>query len=378
MKMEKVYECLLSVIIPVYNVDKFLRVCIQSIVSDEICSSGQVEVLIIDDGSSDTSGMIADEFADKYSYIKVIHQHNQGVAAARNVGIREAKGSWLYFVDSDDWLAEHALTVVCEKCRQHQKADILLFDAYQDTAKGEKNWEHFFQEKHWKEHHIINHLQRGTLYFPAVNFDMEKTKVPLAAPWDKVYHKDFVRCHNLKFRDELCVLDDMVFNMEAFGEANDIFYLKDKIYHYRYVSESITNSYKADRIEKDLAVWKYIQNYIDYRSKMNCWTAHEKIQFMQTFYCRIIKSFSICCRLQFFNVSNKRNLSEKIKYVKYILKSSPYQEAFCNVKLKNLEWKLKVMAILGRRNWGMGVFFLHLGERLFRYYKFQIGKSDGN
>lgn len=363
--IDHVQEILLSVIIPVYNVDKFLRVCIQSIVSDEICLSGQVEVLLIDDGSSDDSGRIADEFASKYGYIKVIHQHNQGVAAARNVGIREAKGKWLYFVDSDDWLAEHALTVVCEKCRQHQKADILLFDAYQDTAKGEKNWEHFFQEKHWKEHHIINHLQRGTLYFPAVNFDMEKTKVPLAAPWDKVYHKDFVRCYNLKFRDDLCVLDDMVFNMEAFGEANDIIYLKDKIYHYRYVSESITNSYKVDRIEKDLAVWKYIQNYIDYRSKMNYWTDHEKIQLMQAFYCRIIKSFSICCRLQFFNASNKKNLPEKIKYVKNILKSSPYQEAFCNVKLKNLEWKLKVMAIVGKRNCGLGVYILHLAENTF-------------
>lgn len=368
--MEKVYECLLSVIIPVYNVDKFLKLCIQSITSDEICLSGQVEVLIIDDGSSDGSGAIADEFADKYSYIKVIHQHNQGVAAARNVGIREAKGSWLYFVDSDDWLAEHALTVICEKCQLYQETDILLFDAYQNTVKRESNWEHFSQEKHWNDRTIINHLQRGILYFPAVNSYVEGTKIPLAAPWDKVYHKDFVICHNLKFREDLRVLDDMVFNMEAFGEANNILYLKDKIYHYRYVNESITNSYKADRAAKDMVVWEYIQKYINTRSETNSWTDFEKYQFMQAFYCRIIKSFSICCRLQFFNVSNKRNLSEKIKYVKHVLKSSLYQEAFHNVKLKNLEWKLKVMAIFGRRNWGIGVFFLYWAENTFLRYRF--------
>lgn len=369
MKMDTLREPCISIIIPVYNVEKYVKQCIQSIVEDPVCATGQVEVIIVDDGSPDASGAIADEFARKYDFVSVIHKQNAGVAAARNMGIQMAKGEWLYFADSDDYLAENAVSVLCEKCRQCQEADLLLFDAYQNTAKEEKGWEHFSRDHVWAERGEIASLQQGALYFPMVSSSIETTRVPLAAPWDKIYRRRFVLRCNLWFRENLHVLDDMIFNFEAFGEAAQVVYFKEKIYHYRYVESSITNSYKADRIDKDREVWKYIQKYIDASARTGRWTDSEKEGFQQAFYCRIIKSFAICCRLSFFHPANNRHMNEKIKYVKSVLKSAPYSEAFHLVEINHLEWKLRVIALMGRYCWGRGIYLLHLAENTIRRLK---------
>lgn len=362
---------LISVIIPVYNVEKYVKQCIQSIVEDAVCTTGQVEVIIVDDGSPDASGAIADEFALKYGFISVIHKQNAGVAAARNTGMQMAKGDWLYFVDSDDYLAENALSILCEKCRQCKEADLLLFDAYQNTEKGEKTWEHFPSGQVWTNSNEIYRLQQGVLYFPIVSSEIAVTKVPLAAPWDKIYRRQFLLSHNLWFRENLHVLDDMIFNFEAFGEAEQIVYFKEKIYHYRYVENSITNSYKVDRVDKDCQVWNYIQEYIDASVQSGRWTANEKESFWQALYCRIIKSFAICCRLSFFHPANEQCMRKKIKYVKSILKSAPYFEAFRFIKINHLEWKLRVMALMGRCCWGRGIYLLHLAENTLRWLRIQ-------
>lgn len=354
-------EIAVSVIIPAYNVEAYIQDCLQSIVDDDICSSGQIEVIIIDDGSTDSSAKIAETYAANYNFIRVVHQANSGVAYARNVGIREAKGKWLYFVDPDDWLAEHALTVLYEKCQQYQDVDIFLFDAYQNMPQKENQWEHFSHERFWREREEIEALQRNVLYYPYPS-EMERTQIPLAAPWDKLYRKEFLMKHCLQFRENLRVLDDMVFNMEAFEVAEKVYYSKEKIYHYRYVESSITNSYKKDRVEKDVEVWEYIGQYAKNHEMKRRWTSEEKSRFMQAFYCRMIKSFSICCRLQFFNKANKQGLLKKIKYVESVLKAQPYHEAFIKVNLKNLEWKLKVVALFGRLRWGGGIYLLNLAE----------------
>lgn len=356
-------KILITIIIPVYNVEVYLSKCLQSIVEDAVCSSGQVEVIMIDDGSTDASARIAESFSAEHHFATLVRQANGGVASARNVGIRQAHGEWLYFVDSDDWLTEDALSVLMHKCQQYSNADILLFDAWQDTPQERKNWEHFSKEYVWKEDGAIKSLQRGMLYFPFPS-ELEKSEVPLAAPWDKLYRRDFIMRNHLQFRENLHVLDDMVFNIEAFGAAGEIVYLKEKIYHYRYVEDSITNSYKKDRVDRDREVWSYVERYV--KTKEIEWTPAEKEQFIQAFYCRIVKSFSICCRLQFFNMANKQRLLEKIRYVKGVWREAPYREAFEKVRLHNLEWRLKVVAVFGRMHWGSGIYLLHLAENGMR------------
>lgn len=348
----------LSIIIPVYKVEPYLGKCLDSIVGCNGLEGGNkynIEVIVVDDGSPDKSGEIADGYSEKYPYFRVIHKQNAGVAAARNTGIMAASGEWLYFMDSDDWLADGALGLIQRQTLENPDADILLMDAYKDTPVHEEVWEHFKAPAVFDNADDIGALWRGMLYFPLCDGSVN---TPLAAPWDKVYNRKFVSENKLTFRENLKVLDDMVFNMEAFGRAAKVVYSKDRIYHYRYVEASITNSYRPDRVARDMEVFSFIEGYMDAKN------ADEL--FRQAYYCRVIKSFSICCRLSFFNHENGKAFHDKLAYVRKVMGSSPYREAFRNVRMKNAEWRLKVVIVIGRLKSGFGLWLLHVAQNGLR------------
>ena len=352
-------EYLLSIIIPVYKVENYLEKCLQSIIKGQEKNNKypQAEVILVDDGSPDSSGKIADTYAAKYSYIKVIHKKNNGVAAARNTGMEAAQGKWLYFVDSDDWLTVNTISILCKRMLQLYDADVIIFDAWKNSKRSIHSWEHFEKNYVWTNRKDIFRLQCGMLYYPIF---FPKMHVPLAAPWDKLYKKSFLERNNLRFPEHLKVLDDMIFNMEVFGQATKVYYCKDKIYHYRYVSDSITNEYKADRVEQDCKVWEHLQAYVTKQIKTKNWTKKEQEAFLQSCYCRIIKSFSICCRLSFFNSKNPNKIKEKLAYVTQTLEKKPYKYAFDKVSPKNLEWKLKFILFMGRKKYAKGIYLLHI------------------
>lgn len=112
---------IISIIIPVYNVALFLRQCIQSIISQE----GNIEVILVDDGSPDESPSICDEYAQKDNRIHVIHKQNGGVSSARNAGLDTAQGEWIWFVDGDDYIAENVLKRICQEIQERPNADLI-------------------------------------------------------------------------------------------------------------------------------------------------------------------------------------------------------------------------------------------------------------
>ena len=99
----------ISVIVPVYNVEPYLRLCVNSILNQTFTD---FELLLIDDGSTDYSGEICDEYASMDSRVKVFHTTNRGVSAARNLGINKASAEWITFVDSDDWMEKGCLLIL--------------------------------------------------------------------------------------------------------------------------------------------------------------------------------------------------------------------------------------------------------------------------
>ncbi len=105
---------LISIIIPVYNVERYLRACLDSIVNQK---TNKYEVILIDDGSTDGSPKICDEYANRYTQVNVIHKKNEGVSSARNVGLDVAKGEWIWFVDADDYVSDSSLLVLSATCQ---------------------------------------------------------------------------------------------------------------------------------------------------------------------------------------------------------------------------------------------------------------------
>lgn len=126
---------LVSIIVPAYNVAKYLPECMQSVLPD--AGALGYELLLIDDGSADATGLLCDEYAKKYSFVRAFHQANAGQAAARNAAIRAAAGQWLVFVDSDDTLAPGALRTIDAALRAApSEADLLLYNLYSAANGG--------------------------------------------------------------------------------------------------------------------------------------------------------------------------------------------------------------------------------------------------
>ena len=122
-------QALISVIIPVYNVENYLRECIESVLNQTF---RDFEVILVDDGSTDSSGDICDEYVEKDERVTVIHQKNGGLSVARNTGLSEANGKYVYFLDSDDYISENALATLLN-IAENDSSDIVFFDAVSFT-----------------------------------------------------------------------------------------------------------------------------------------------------------------------------------------------------------------------------------------------------
>ena len=116
--------CKVSIIVPVYNVDKFLHKCVDSILAQTLTD---FELLLVDDGSKDNSGLICDKYAAKDSRVRVFHKENGGVSSARNLGLENAQGDWIIFIDSDDWIEPNMLKDIYEKAIL-EHADLVYCD----------------------------------------------------------------------------------------------------------------------------------------------------------------------------------------------------------------------------------------------------------
>ena len=115
-----------SIIVPVYNAETTLRHCVDSILSQEFTD---FELLLVDDGSQDSSGSICEEYAGRDARVRVIHQENSGVSAARNNALDRARGEYLQFLDSDDWITPDATRLLVRTAREHQ-CDLVIADFY--------------------------------------------------------------------------------------------------------------------------------------------------------------------------------------------------------------------------------------------------------
>lgn len=366
---------ILSIIVPVYNAAEYLDRFMGGLMSgyDRETADG-FEVILVDDGSTDESPAKINDYAGRYPNVKVIHQKNAGPAAARNAGLDAASGKWIWFADPDDEPVEGAVAGIIGRVSHEAdqadhgrvQADIYIFDAYEHKGDKVSRWEHFDKAGVFADRTAISAVQRQVLYphlspqdariFRTQRFGAYDT--PIAAPWDKVYRHDFLKCNDLRFPDKLRVLDDMFFNLRAFGAAGCVEYVKEPIYHYYRNLGSITASYKPDRIERDMEVFKAIESYISDRSDKDHMTEHEAAELLMAYCKRVVKSFAISLRLCLFNKNNPDSLTKKLKWVKKVLSLDIYRKAFLAVRYADLEWMLKPVVFMGRRKMAFGLYLL--------------------
>lgn len=221
-----------SIIVPVYNAEYYLAKCVDSILSQTLTD---IELILVDDGSKDSSGHICDDYAARDSRVKVIHQANQGASTARNNGLSAANGDFIGFVDSDDYIhpnmfEEMFTAALCDDC------DIAMCDALTVYDDGTT------------EPDTINQL-KGNVVLKKEDLSPNLLLEMAGAAWRCIYSKKILDFHNIIFPKEMKFSEDRVFNILAFGFSNKITYIK-KPFYYRYVNKhSVVHRFHSDYFE---------------------------------------------------------------------------------------------------------------------------------
>ncbi|MBQ3626084.1 MAG: glycosyltransferase family 2 protein, partial [Synergistaceae bacterium] len=237
---------LLSVIIPAYNTAKFLNKCVESVVNQ---TYKNIEIIIVDDGSSDSTSQICDELASKYKNIKVIHQENKGLAQTRGVGFNASRGDYIAFVDSDDYIDLNAYETAI-KVLEDNEADMVMFGCYVIEPDG-----NILQEFKWPEI-VINKPENIFAYFA-------KTKDPTWSMWSKVYKRGIfedIEWPKINMSEDYFISAQLFAKAQKFASMDKIFYYyvqqPDSLCHQPY-----TNSVKrSDIIQAHNSVIKLTSN----------------------------------------------------------------------------------------------------------------------
>ena len=189
---------LISVIIPVYNAEKYIRKCVQSCLNQTYAN---IEIIVIDDGSSDQSADICDRFVEKDERVHVFHKENGGVSSARNIGLSVARGKFIIFVDADDWIEPDMVYALWKKQEEH-KCDLVVcnYSLYVEGKKkrtGSKRYKNLESKKE-----ILDYI------IEPGNDDF------IRGPVFKLYKADIIQTHAIIFNQMLTLGEDTVFNYQ--------------------------------------------------------------------------------------------------------------------------------------------------------------------
>ncbi|MBO5293242.1 MAG: glycosyltransferase [Lachnospiraceae bacterium] len=205
-----------SIIVPVYNAEKTLVRCIESILNQ---TYKEFELILVDDGSTDASGQICDAYASKDARIHVIHKENSGVSDTRNQGIAAAKGEYLQFLDSDDWISPDA-TGLFVRTAMEQQCDMVIADFYR--VKGER----VSQKGAIEEAGLMDRAAY------AANMMQKPADFYYGVLWNKLYKRSIVEEHQLKMDSSVSWCEDFLFNLEYIRCIQVIYVLKVPVYYY--------------------------------------------------------------------------------------------------------------------------------------------------
>lgn len=239
-------QALISVIIPVYNVEKYLHECIDSVINQ---TYKNLEIILIDDGSTDLSGQICDRYSSADN-IKVFHQNNSGLSATRNAGVKQAQGKYIYFLDSDDYIVPDAIEKLC--CvAENSNADIVFFDAesFADNSDIKVNQSYIRKNTYSVQSGIktLEQLQTNGEFHSAV---------PLL-----FFSREFLESNNISFMTGV-VYEDMAYAYQAFCLAESVAQCSEALYRRRYRADSIMTSKKNKRyFDSCVAVYKAVRDF---------------------------------------------------------------------------------------------------------------------
>lgn len=328
---------LVSVVVPVFNAEKYLNRCIKSIINQ---TYENIEIILINDGSTDLSLNICKKWASKDSRVKVINKLNEGVSATRNLGIKESIGDYITFVDADDILKENFL---------EEAVKISLSDNFDVIVGGiEDNIGEKFSVKEQiifineNKERLIKALVSGEedKYFPYFN------KGGSAYSFGRLYKSSLIK--KVKYPEGIGYREDLIFNLQTFLNANKIVFAKNIWYDYL--------------LNKDSACFKYRENYSDeaemFIKTLKNISDSTNIKFEDEMNICIMKTYLAWLKFCVVNNNSRINFKEKIKKIRNSLKNKELKKTVKKLKFKDININYKIMVIVYRAKLSLIIYLM--------------------
>lgn len=325
-----------SFVVAVYNVGKYLGRCIESLTGQ---TEKAIEIILVNDGSSDNCLEICNSYAARDDRITVINQKNRGANAARNNGLHEAHGEWVYFVDGDDYVDRD----ICAKLAQYmqQGYEVIFFtnkictgDKVKQVAHSEKSI--IFGREDFKELQLsaLNRLGK---------YKYEMNTVEPACIWNKLYNRKFLEDNSLEFVPDFPKLQDISFNLLVYDKAQRGIYLPIVGYYYQINQESVTRRYQPDIIEKFEVVNRWFGQFA---------AAQKDERFARAYAERVATHIRTCIVLYLCNSSNPEGYRARRKHFLQMRMREPYYSAVENTGVADYRgYKEKILAFAVKRKW---------------------------
>lgn len=225
-----------SVIIPIYNAEDYLQKCVDSVIKQ---TEKNIEIILVDDGSKDNSLRICQQYSKVDKRVRVIHQENAGVSAARNEGIKQARGKYIGFVDSDDWIEPDMFERLLQEA-ENTGADVVMCDATTVYDDGRTQADTITQLSG-------NRILEKSDFTPSLLLEMAGSACRCIYKNDR--YNDKLRKHPLAFPLGVKFSEDRIFNLYAFGQANKVCYLKESYYNRFMNLKSAVHRFHPDYFE---------------------------------------------------------------------------------------------------------------------------------
>ena len=304
---------LLSVIVPVYNVEKYLKRCLESIL---VQSWNDYEIILVDDGSTDSSAQICDLYAEKYEMIRVIHKENKGLSDTRNRGIEEASGEYVYFPDSDDWLEPNTFSELSDVIEE-LTYDIISFNREFVTSEEDK---------------LISAKSRiQKLSGKQALLEMLKQSDVTGFANDKIYRKKLFLDNDIEFPVGK-YYEDLGTNYKLFLKATKVYVTNQKYYHYLIKNpDSITQSWNEQKLQDMFGFYREI-----YYSPL----IREKFEELEI---EILQAFYINGLIHILSSLYKSNISAQYSDIEKDIKQEIVKNSLGVTKLLNQPNKIKYL-----------------------------------
>ena len=318
-----------TIVVPVYNTKNYLEECVHSLTGQ---TYREIEILLVDDGSTDGSSILCDALANSDERIRVIHKENGGAATARNLGIDEAKGEYVMFLDSDDWLDTDAVEALVQYADKNE-TDVLRFNYVREFDGKQLVKPNTFLEERLYENDECKIVCRQLLGLTGKELRHPESMNFLASCGFNLYRTALLRKLGTRFIpiQEIGSFVDGLFNFSVFLHVERFAFINRPFYHYRKTNEgAATANYRKNYVNRQLLLFGKIKEEIE---RVGKWE-----YFKEAYYNRIALS---TMEISFNAMRNKAGFSERYREIRSVLKHEKFKEAYKSFKISTmgLKWK---------------------------------------